>query len=490
MRRIALACLACLPLFAQAAAAVPAGDTWFSVLLDGRKIGSFENRREVEGVGAQQRVLTTQKLDLVLDRAGVRLALGTEETSEETPTGTPLAFSSVSRLSGSATRIDGSVRDGWIDVTVQNGPGTPEHRRSAWPDGALLPEGLRLAGVRAGLEPGTHYRSLAFQPSSLDAVPVDTVVGSTGTVDLPNGPMQLTEIRQTLDFPGAPASSRAWVDADQTVHKLVMPMLGVNLTLLACGRACAQAANQDTDLFARMLVASPIRLSVTQRRHALRYELIASDDGPALDLPVTGEQQVARRPGGLVVTVDADAAATSEAPPTRADRVPNDWLQSRDPKIMALARRGAGSAATPLARMQTLESFVRSYIQDKSLGVGYASALEVARKPEGDCTEHAVLLAALGRALGIPTRVVDGLAYADGFAGAQSVFVPHAWVQAWIDGRWQSFDAALAGFDTGHIALSVGDGDPWRFYAGLGALGRIRLESVSAPATPLPQPEH
>jgi hypothetical protein len=128
--------------------------------------------------------------------------------------------------------------------------------------------------------------------------------------------------------------------------------------------------------------------------------------------------------------------------------------------------------------MRALESFVRSYIRTKSLGVGYASALEVARTPEGDCTEHAVLLAALGRSLGIATRVVDGLAYAPGFAGKDRVFVPHAWVQAWIGGRWQSFDAALPGFDAGHIALAVGDGDPWRFYSGLDVLGRVALEDA------------
>jgi hypothetical protein len=58
--------------------------------------------------------------------------------------------------------------------------------------------------------------------------------------------------------------------------------------------------------------------------------------------------------------------------------------------------------------------------------------------------------------------------------------VPHAWVQAFIDGRWQSFDAALHGFDAGHIALSVGDGDPWRFFAGFDTLGRMRVDAVQA----------
>ena len=62
------------------------------------------------------------------------------------------------------------------------------------------------------------------------------------------------------------------------------------------------------------------------------------------------------------------------------------------------------------------------------------------------------------------------------------MFVPHAWVQAWVDGRWQSYDAALGRFDSGHIALGVGDGDPWRFFSGVGTLGNLQLEAVDPAA--------
>ena len=82
--------------------------------------------------------------------------------------------------------------------------------------------------------------------------------------------------------------------------------------------------------------------------------------------------------------------------------------------------------------------------------------------------------------------MVDGLAYTPSYGGRAHVFVPHAWAQAWVDGRWQSFDAALAGFDAGHIALNVGDGDPSGFYAGVSLLGRIRLERVEPMATSVP----
>ena len=100
MRHCLIALLA-LPLLARAA---PAQDQWFTVLLDGRKIGSFESKREVRDA----QVITLQKLDMTLDRAGSRVALSNAETSIETADGTPLAFRSVSKLSGSQTTIQGT----------------------------------------------------------------------------------------------------------------------------------------------------------------------------------------------------------------------------------------------------------------------------------------------------------------------------------------------------------------------------------------------
>jgi hypothetical protein len=459
-----------LPLVGRAA---PPTDQWFTVLLDGRKIGSFESRREVHGAN----VVTLQQLDMVLDRAGSHVALSNAETSTETADGRPLAFRSVSQLSGSETSVEGTLRNGVIDVVTHTG-GNQQTRSMPWPSGAMLPEGMRLAGMRAGLEAGTRYRVLSYQPSSLDAAEVTSVVGTKETVDLPGGRMSLSPIEQTIAFPGSPMQSRAWVDAEQTIYKLTMPILGVELTLLACDRACATAPNQGSDVFSRTLMSSPRVLSAAELAGAMRYSVKARDHGTPLNLPQTDEQRVARDGDGWIVTVQRATTSRDEAKPAAQDYLPNDWLQSKAPEVAQLAQRAIGDAGTPRERMQHIETFVRGYIRNKSLDVGYASALEVVRKPEGDCTEHAVLVAALGRASGIATRVVDGLAYAPAFAGKEQVFVPHAWAQAFVDGRWQSFDAALAGFDAGHIALAVGDGDPWRFYSGLDMLGRIELRKA------------
>jgi Transglutaminase-like superfamily len=93
----------------------------------------------------------------------------------------------------------------------------------------------------------------------------------------------------------------------------------------------------------------------------------------------------------------------------------------------------------------------------------------------------------MGRAVGVPTRVVSGMVYARHFEGQRHVFVPHAWVQAWTGSGWQSFDAAIGNFDSTHLAFAVSyDGNPAQLFAGLNLAHRLKLRSA---ARVVPKPE-
>lgn len=472
MLRLAVMLFLILPMLAQAR---PAAEQWFSVLLDGRKIGSFVSSRTAQG----EQVTTHQELRIEFDRAGTVISMGSSETNTESTDGKPLAFTSVTSLGGGETRIEGKVADGTMQLRIQNG-GSTQERTAPWPTGALMAEGLHLASLRVPLETGQSHTELAFQSASLDAIELTSTIGPREMVNLPDGRKSLFRVDQVFAFAGAPVRNTAWIDGERDIHKLSMPAIGVELTLIECDKACATAPNQDTNIFDRTLMPAPRALSRAELAGGLRYTLSPRNDGRPLHLPETSEQSVHEAGKAIVVEVHASARQGLGGSPDPADRMPNDWLQSAAPEIVELATKATKRATTDAERMHALESFVAGYISNKNLGVGYASALQVARNPQGDCTEHAVLLAALGRALGIATRVVDGLAYAPGFAGKEHVFVPHAWVYAWVNERWQSFDAALGGFDAGHIAFSSGDGDPWRFYQGLDLLGRIDLKHVEA----------
>ena len=477
----ALVLLAALPAHAEAPAE-PA-TRWMKVLLDGRKVGQAQSSRTVEG----DRVTSTERMTLVVDRAGISLPVESEETSVETRDGRPLGFISRTRLSGMESTIEGTLGDdGTLSLVLRSGES--EQRRSmAWPPGALLVEGARLAEQRHGLAPGTRYELLSFQPATLSAVPVVVSVGDTAPMAIDGKTLDLTRVEQLADLQGAPMRLSAWVDAAHVVHRASLPMMGMSFEMLACDEACAKAPNQPTDILDRAMVAAPRALGAAERAAGLRYTLrTRGADAPSL--PSLAEQRSARDGSEWQVTVaPKDDAGGDRVAPSDADLEATRWLNHDDPSVQALARRAAGDAV-PTDRallMDRLEDFVRDYIGTKSMRVGYASAAETVASREGDCTEHAVLLAALGRALGVPTRVVNGLAYAPEFAGRAKVFVPHAWVQAWDGSRWRSYDAALPGFDAGHIALSVGDGDAAGFYAGVALLGNLdvlAVESLAAEA--------
>ncbi|MCZ8167301.1 transglutaminase domain-containing protein [Silanimonas sp.] len=69
-------------------------------------------------------------------------------------------------------------------------------------------------------------------------------------------------------------------------------------------------------------------------------------------------------------------------------------------------------------------------------------ASDVARSLQGDCSEYALLTAALARAHGLPARLVQGAALLQ--SNGRWIAYGHAWVQTFEAGGWVVRDSALA----------------------------------------------
>jgi transglutaminase-like putative cysteine protease len=149
--------------------------------------------------------------------------------------------------------------------------------------------------------------------------------------------------------------------------------------------------------------------------------------------------------------------------------------------IIFLARQAVGDSKNAVEAARRIESFVAEYITEKDFSVGYATAAEVAVSRQGDCSEHAVLTAAMCRAVGIPARVVSGLLYVEEFAGRRNVFGGHAWNQVYVGNKWVDLDASKAtrGFGPGYITLAVGNGDPADFFGMVSTLGYFKIEKIT-----------
>jgi hypothetical protein len=213
----------------------------------------------------------------------------------------------------------------------------------------------------------------------------------------------------------------------------------------------------------------------------------AEEGAAKLDFPTTDSQTVTRRDGKVVVTVRPPAAPAGAPMPYKGDDEtalaalkPTRFVESDDKRVVALARQAVGDANDPAAAIKRIEAFVHKYVAKKNLSVGYASAAEVARSKEGDCTEHAVLAAAMCRAVGIPAQIVVGVAYVDLGGRKGAVFGGHAWCQAYVGGKWVGLDAGMSrGCGAARIALAIGSGEPTDFFSMIHTLGYFKIESMS-----------
>ena len=450
-------------------------ETWMSVRLGGRQIGHLliEHERDAD------HIVTTQTLSIVLNRNGKSIPVGTQSRSIESLEGEPLGFSASMQLSNVASTVDGSRdSDRHFRIDSQVG-GSHQSRAMAWPDGALLADGLRRAMLAHAGKPGDRYALRIFDPASQLANVVQIEVVGDEHVSLPGGEEVLNHQRQTLHTPRGDQLIDLWLAADGSVRKGVLSMFGRQIDMQACDRACALAPVRDLDMFRAAMVLSPRPLPGNMRTGFMRYRIRVHGD-VAQPFVETDEQKVTALGHGQWQVDVCVAQRGIQAPPTAADREANLWVQSNEPAVRELSALAVGNAQDDHEKMRLLRSFVSDYITEHGLDVGYASALEVVDNRQGDCTEYAILLTALARAQGIPARMVTGMVYADRYAGSSHLFLPHAWTQAWVDDRWQSYDAALRHFDNTHIALDTGDGEPWHFFGAAQVFAALSMEDARA----------
>lgn len=406
---------------------------------------------------------TREHFRIEISANGSREVLEGEKRSAESSDGRPLSAWQRSVAGLERSESEARIADGRI--LLQRRVGKQQSRHTlALPADLLLDAGLvrRIAAQPAGQAWAFDYTELDLAAAQL--VPVR--LSSDGlAVD------GVLELRR--DSAGGPRQLR-WSVVQQRLLPL-WNLSGAVLTSRPCAEACAPAPVQYFDLLQRLTVATPYRFPAQARHGKLRYVFEDSEGGPP-SLPSTGEQRVVVDGKRSVVTICPDCG--DEAAPTPAEleryRRANAWVQSGDVEIRAFARSATPGGSLE-GRMRRLETAVNLHMNGSREVLGYASALQALHSRSGDCTEFALLLAAAARALGLPARVVAGMAYSSRFAGGRDVFSPHAWVQVWDGRRWRSFDAGLGGFESTHVVLVVGDGSPEDYAGHLQRMRRLRL---------------
>jgi transglutaminase-like putative cysteine protease len=144
-------------------------------------------------------------------------------------------------------------------------------------------------------------------------------------------------------------------------------------------------------------------------------------------------------------------------------------VQARHPMIRALARELAGEKQNAWQIAKDINRWVHLNLE-KEL-VDTVTALDALHERRGECQSHTFLFTALTRAVGIPTRIVNGLVYSPEYAG----FLYHAWPEVYV-GEWRALDPTFGQntVDATHIKLTEGTKEgPFRL---MEFIGKVEID--------------
>ena len=423
-------------------------DDWAELFLDGGKVGYAHSTMSRDG----NLIHTVSFTAMRIKRANMAVEISTRQATTETVAGVPVSFDNTQDMATMKTRLRGTIKDG--SVTIQSSQyGMKRTQTFDFAGGTLMTWGAFREGLKRGFEPGTQYTLDIYVPDLLLNGPTQTTttVGKLESFTHRSRTQQGTRVTVAMTTPIGSMEMVSWVDDSGMPLRVTMPMPGLgDLDIITTDQATAMKDFVPRELFMTTTIAANRKIA-TKSAKTVRILLTPKTAETDLSgIPTTGMQTPHKRTGGAVELV---LKRQSYQPMGRAPGTPpkdmgeylgaNLMMNLDDPELIKLAEKAGGSETDPFALGDKLRRFVTRYVETKNLSIGFATASEVCRTKEGDCSEHGVLLAALGRIRGLPSRVAVGLAYVPTFGGKRDIFGYHLWTQFYIDGRWIDYDAAL-----------------------------------------------
>jgi len=422
-------------------------DRWFEVYLGKSKVGFAHSTMKLKN----GEVLSESIFEMKIKRAGQVIEMKVSERTRETIGGAILGFSGEMLMAGIPIIKEGWVEKGEIVVKEKQFFRETTKRYPLDPKGKMTWGLLKFLRQREFRKAGQTYDVLVYSPDFGMAKPTKATVRTKGAgkVTLGNKEQIAFETEIELGTKLGSMKTTNWLDDQGIAVRTQMNMGGLDIDIRQSSQKEAQKEGTVRNDF---LMNTVISLDAEIPRNAKRSIFrLSVPQGKLTGISYEGQTQKLTRIDEQTIEVevlaeDWQAIRKGKGHPAQVDREfrePNILIDSGDALIKSLAQEAGKGAGNVFQMAEKLCRFVSHYVSSKNFSVGFASASEVARKREGDCTEHGILLAALGRAMGIPSRVVTGIVYVDEFKGVQNAMVYHMWTQFFLKGRWVNFDSAL-----------------------------------------------
>jgi transglutaminase-like putative cysteine protease len=447
-------------------------DYWFAVGVEGQRIGyvnwsakEMQQKEKTFAVGVRYLNLTVARFGQVVTQWG-------EESTVESPAGDVFLTSMRQGLGkDQALALTGTVKGKVLEVKGQGAAAGASD--TPWPGGVvgLVREPRLFKELK--LKPGESFSYPSYIPT------VNRVVKTTITYEGEESKVlwDKTPARKLLRFQTRPEpigkvklpASTTWVDAE-TYEPLQIetdfPALGGRLTFLRTTRESATiAVTRPVEVFNVQSIRLNREIPGIHGKGSVVYKVtVPRDDEP--------ETIFADEPRQEVKNLDPVAKSfelhvrASHGPDrnARAEPAPGkeftessyfiNWDNDAVKRHAARAVRQLPVNATAWERAVAVEEWVKANMKAFEFSQAMATADNVAKTLSGDCTEYAMLAAAMCRAVGIPSRTALGLVYAPGKDGPYLAY--HMWFEVYADEQWVPLDATLGmgGVGPGHVKIT------------------------------------
>lgn len=246
-----------------------------------------------------------------------------------------------------------------------------------------------------------------------------------------------------------------WIDGDGILYKSVSKASFMTTTSIRMPRDKAmEISEKNLDIAFSTLIPSNVIFEKPQKVRSVTFKLTGIpqdavenfpyDDGSQHLLESDKEFSIVQT-GSPVFREEEAISIPVKGEEFEASLRPTSFCQSDDPGIMSAAAEIVGEEKNAWEAAKRIALWVRREMT-ANYDVGFATAKEILKNREGDCSEHTVITVALCRAAGIPARAAVGIMYADG------IFAYHMWPEVYV-GRWVDLDAKWLAIDgkTGEI---------------------------------------
>lgn len=438
-------------------------ETWDAAFLEGNRAGyvhttvhKLPGRDDAVYRASTKLKIKVKRFNTVID---LQMDVGTDELADGKVTGVFMR-----QFLGQAKKLEiqGVVNGKQLELTLD---GTKKLQPAPWQDNVVGLYRQQTLFRDKQVKPGDSFQYLSFEPSINLVINTTVNVKDWVDVELFGGKVE----KKLLQAEVTPAKVQGvqlptmtvWLNTqlDPVRSEVEIPGLGKMVLYRTTKTGALQPGSVATlpDIGINQMVPLTKRIANPYLTRKATYRIrIKGESEPSTALSSDKRQSI-KKVGDETIDVSIDAGY---APGINGKEISkefsesNYFINSDDAKVRQIAKSVVANETDAFRKALRIEKWVHANMRGKNYE-SMATADHVARTLEGDCTEYAMLMAAMCRSAGVPARTAIGLIYAD--LPNRPAFSFHMWTEVYVQDRWVPLDATLGKGFVGATHIKVTD---------------------------------